>query len=87
MHGNFVNQLSRKYDSFRQFQLVQTGIDRAELRLVLCEQGRPEEIDAFRQDVADFLPGVAVRAVVVPGIAPGKSGKFRYSIRQFDLHA
>lgn len=86
VHGNFVNQLSRKYDSFRQFQLVQTSIDRAELRLVLCEQSRPEEIDAFRQDVAGFLPGVEVRAVVVPRIEPGKSGKFRYSIRQFDLH-
>lgn len=87
VHGNFVNQLSRKYQTIRQFQLVQTSIDHAELRLVMSEQSQPEEIEAFRQDVAGFLPGVAVRAVVVPQLAPGKSGKFRYSIRQFDLHA
>lgn len=84
VHGNFVNQLSRKYHTIRQFQLIQTSVDRAELRVVICEQGMPKEVEAFRRDVAGFMPGVEVKAVVVPRIEPSKSGKFRYSIRQFD---
>lgn len=84
VHGNFVNQLSRKYHTIRQFQLIQTSVDRAELRIVICEHGMLKEVEAFRRDVAGFMPGVEVKAVVVPRIEPSKSGKFRYSIRQFD---
>ena len=84
VHGNFVNQLSRKYHTIRQFQLIQTSVDRAELRVVICEHGMLKEVEAFRRDVAGFMPGVEVKAVVVPRIEPSKSGKFRYSIRQFD---
>lgn len=84
VHGNFVNQLSRKYHTIRQFQLIQTSVDRAVLRVVICEHGMLKEVEAFRRDVSGFMPGVEVKAVVVPRIEPSKSGKFRYSIRQFD---
>lgn len=84
VHGNFVNQLSRKYQTIRQFQLIQTSVAHAELRVVMSEQGLLEEVETFRRDVAGFMPGVEVQAIVVPHIEPSKSGKFRYSIRQFD---
>lgn len=84
VHGNFVNQLSRKYQTIRQFQLVQTSTEHAELRLVLHVQGQLEEVEAFRKDVAGFLPGVEVKAAVVDEIEPSPSGKFRYAVRQFD---
>lgn len=84
VHGNFVNQLSRKYQTIRQFQLVQTSVEHGELRLVLRAQGQIEEVEAFRKDVAGFLPGVEVKVVVVDEIEPSPSGKFRYAVRQFD---
>jgi len=52
--------------------------------VVICEHGMLKEVEAFRRDVSGFMPGVEVKAVVVPCIEPSKSGKFRYSIRQFD---
>lgn len=87
VHGNFVNQLSRKYGTILQFQLVQTDSVHAELRLVLRDDQNPQEVEPFRQDVAAFLPGVCVAVAVVPKIEPSASGKMRYSIRQFALCA
>lgn len=85
VHGNFANQLSRKYQSILQFQLIQTQLTHAELRLVLREHHDPQEIAAFRSDVAALLPGVSVTVAAVQEITPSPSGKIRCSIRQFEL--
>lgn len=85
VHGNFVNQLSRKYRTILQFQLVQTDWTHAELRLILRDDCAQQEVEPFRQDVAAFLPGIEVAAAVVSKIEPSPSGKVRYSIRQFAL--
>lgn len=85
VHGNFVNQLSRKYRTILQFQLVQTDPAHAELRLVLQDDHAQQEVEPFRQDVATFLPEICVTAAVVHQIETSASGKIRYSIRQFEL--
>lgn len=85
VHGHVANQLVRKYSAIRQFQLVQTDVRHAELRLVPGDGFDAAQAEAFRQDIATFLPGVAICAVTVPRIEPGRSGKVRCSIRAFDL--
>lgn len=87
VHGNFANQLVRKYPAIRQFQLVQTDPRHAELRLVPGDGFDAAQAEAFRQDVAAFLPGVAVRTETVCRIQPSGSGKVRCSIRTFALDA
>ena len=85
VHGNFINQLSRKCQNLAQFQLVQTDLTHAQLKLVLKDPIQRQEVDAFTQDVSSFLPGVTVEPQVVDAIAVSASGKFRYAIRSFAL--
>lgn len=85
VHGNFINQLSRKYQTLAQFQLVQHDLTHGTLKVVLKEGAGQEEVAAFSKDVASFLPGVAVAPAVVDEIPVSASGKFRYAIREFAL--
>ena len=84
-HGNFINQLSRKYKSIAQFQLIQTDIHHATLKLVMKESLDRTEITPFKEDIMEFLPGVTIDVKIVSKIAPSRSGKIRYSMRDFDL--
>ena len=85
VHGNFINQLSRKYQTLAQFQLVQHDPTHADLKVVLKEGAGHQELEPFTKDVASFLPGVTVAPTVVDAIPVSASGKFRYSIREFPL--
>lgn len=85
VHGNFINQLSRKYKSIAQFQLIQTDIHHATLKLVMKESLDRTEITPFKEDIMEFLPGVTIDVKIVSKIAPSRSGKIRYSMRDFDL--
>lgn len=85
VHGNAANQLARKFPAIRQFQLIQTSPEKAQL-YVVCHEGGEDEIAAFQKDIMELiLPGVQITAQAVDEIAPSASGKFRYSHRQFDL--
>ena len=85
VHGNFINQLSRKYQTLAQFQLVQHDPTHADLKVVLKEGAGQQELEPFAKDVASFLPGVTVAPTAVDAIPVSASGKFRYSIREFPL--
>jgi len=84
VHGNFINQLSRKYKTIQQFQLVQTSVTHADLS-VICMERAEEELQAFRTDIMEFMPGVEIAMQIVPEIPPSASGKIRYTYRKFDL--
>jgi len=84
VHGNFVNQLTRKYPGLAQFQLVQKTKERAVL-YVVCGDDAQSGLSAFRREVEAHLPGVAVTLDRVASIAPAPSGKTRYAVREFPL--
>ncbi len=84
MHGHFVYHLAGQYDSVAQFQLIQTDLAHAELKLVMkkpCE----EDANRFLSDLQRFMPGVCITCTKVDQIEPSKSGKIRYAIRRFPL--
>lgn len=84
VHGNFVNQLTRKRDSIAKFQLIQHTPDSATLNVVL-KDGAESDVNEYIRDLEALLPGVSIGINVTDDIPPGKSGKFRYAIREFDL--
>ncbi len=85
VHGNFVNQLTRKRKSIEKFQLIQKDANTAILNVVLNSE-YDNDIDAFVYDINEIIPGVTVTVNIVDQIPAGKSGKFRYAIRDFDLN-
>lgn len=84
VHGHAVSQLTRKYKSIIQFQMIQTDLEHGILRIV-HDHTAPHELPAYTQDVRDILSGVEIEVLEVDHLEPSASGKFRYTIRQFPL--
>lgn len=86
VHGNFVSQLTRKYPDILKFQVIQHDRRSATAKVVLrCDAAAPQTtMDAYRADLEELLPGVSFTMEQVNELLPSKSGKYRYTIRQFD---
>ncbi len=87
VHGNFLNQLARKYDAILQFRLTQSAPEIGTLQLVLDHgrSGWQTEAAAFARDAASFLPGMQLETRQVSEIPVTASGKHRYAVRTFPL--
>ncbi len=85
VHGNFVSQLTRKYGDILKFQVIQHDQSSATARVVLRPSNNAVEVlNSYRADLEALLPGVSFTMEQVSDIAPSGSGKYRYTIRQFD---
>lgn len=86
VHGNFVSQLTRKYPDILKFQVIQHNRKEATARVILREDSLfPQNtLDSYRKDLESLLPGVTFAIKQVKEIPPSKSGKHRYTIREFD---
>ncbi len=91
VHGNFVSQLTRKYPDILKFQVFQHTQTTATAKVVLqtsedssADTVRAEEtLRSYKRDLEELLPGVTFSMELVDEILPSKSGKYRYTIREF----
>jgi len=86
VHGNFVSQLTRKYPDILKFQVIQHTRRDATAKVILrTDASAPREtLDAYHRDLEELLPGVTFTMEQVEELLPSKSGKYRYTIREFD---
>lgn len=85
MHGHIINHYAKIRKSIKQFKFVQKSIDLAELSIVKKEDAVDDSGD-FIDDVKNAFPGIELKVEFVDSIAPGKSGKIRYTIREFPIN-
>ena len=91
VHGNFVSQLTRKYPDILKFQVFQHTQTTATAKVVLRKIDDPsiaaanaeETLNSYKADLEELLPGVSFTMEPVDEILPSKSGKYRYTIREF----
>jgi len=92
VHGNFVSQLTRKYPDILKFQVFQHTPTTATAKVVLRTTGNDAAdrasseatFAAYKADLEALLPGVSFTMEQVDEILPSKSGKYRYTIREFN---
>lgn len=86
VHGNFVSQLTRKYPDILKFQVVQHSREAATAKVILRAQSADPQrtLAAYQQDLETLLPGVSFTMEQVEELLPSKSGKYRYTIREFE---
>ncbi|MBQ4576476.1 MAG: phenylacetate--CoA ligase family protein [Firmicutes bacterium] len=92
VHGNFVSQLTRKYPDILKFQVFQHTQTTATAKVVLRKTedaaadaaSAEATFSAYKADLEALLPGVTFTMERVDEILPSKSGKYRYTIREFE---
>lgn len=84
VHGHFIYHITSKYPSIFQVQIVQKTPQEATMRVVQ-RGGDAGELSAFTADIEAVLEGLSITVELVEDIPAGKSGKFRYAIREFAL--
>lgn len=84
VHGNFINQILRPYAQIRRFQFRQHTPVLATLTLEAdgLEEGVRERI---LSEISKVLPGVRTEIAVTDQLSVSASGKFRYSVREFEI--
>lgn len=84
VHGHSISHLARKR-SIVGYQFVQDSPSSATLYV---ERGRNPRnfVNEFRLDISAFLGNLDVQIKEVDKIQPSKSGKYRYTIRNFPLN-
>ena len=85
LHGSVFNALAVVCPAIRQFLIVQKSVEQAQLFIVRAENAEEAALEQFISDVRKRLPEVHVAVSFPEEIAPLKSGKFSYAIREFDL--
>ncbi|MGI6734549.1 MAG: phenylacetate--CoA ligase family protein [Anaerovoracaceae bacterium] len=85
VHGHAFNHLSRRMHSIRKFQIIQESPDFARLFIIRDEGFDQREIDEFISKAEQLLPGTRIDVSMVEDIPVSGSGKFRYTIRKFEL--
>lgn len=84
VHGHSISHLARKR-SIVGYQFVQDTPTSATLYV---EKNRNPQnfINEFKLDISEFLGGINIDVKEVEKIQPSKSGKYRYTIRNFPLN-
>lgn len=85
VHGHAFNKLSRSLRSIKKFQIIQDSPDYAQVLLVLHKPNNDDEVPKFRDLAEELLPGTHFDISIVDDISVSASGKYRHTIRGFDL--
>ena len=85
VHGHVFSHLARSFDSVSKFQIIQHAPHSASLYIILHSNSTEAEAELFIRNIEELLPGTDIDIHFVDDISAGKSGKFRYAIRDFDL--
>ena len=85
VHGHVFSHIARSHNPISKFQIRQHSPQSACLHIVLHSDSAVSEADAFIRNIKDVLPGTDISVSFVDEIPAGKSGKYRYAIREFDL--
>ena len=84
VHGHAISHMARSRD-IMQFQLVQQSPDKCVLYAVEGKNS-DDDLNAFAHEISEFLGGIAVNIEKRDKLTVSKSGKFRYTIREFELN-
>ena len=85
VHGHVFSHIAWSHNPISKFQIRQHSPQSACLHIVLHSDSAVSEADAFIRNIKDVLPGTDISVSFVDEIPAGKSGKYRYAIREFDL--
>ena len=83
VHGHLISHLARK-NTIVSYQLVEHSQARATL-YVVKGINKEENVNEFAQSISNSIGGIPVEISYVDELKPSKSGKFRYTIREFGL--
>lgn len=85
VHGHAFNRLSRSLKTIKKFQIIQDSPAHARALLVLQKANNDGEVPEFLRMAEELLPGTRFDVSIVSDIPVSVSGKYRYSVRKFDL--
>lgn len=85
VHGHAFSHIARNIKSVKKFQIIQYSPFKAGLSIVVQDDYDQTEVNTFVQKIKEILPGTDIDVKPVDDIPLGKSGKYRYAIRDFDL--
>ena len=77
--GEFFPHLFKDYD-IKRFQVVQESLDYVVIKIVPGNAFEDKSLQSIETVLARFFPGVHFNIVFVTEIAPGPSGKYRFTI-------
>lgn len=84
LHGHVINHMAKIRNSIKQFKFVQKSVDLAELTIVK-KQAETDDSDIFIENIKTTFPGLELKVEYADEIQPGKSGKMRYTVREFPI--
>lgn len=85
VHGHLFSHIARAIDAIEKFQIIQESLFEVNVSIIVTEGHKEEEVKIFIEKIKELLPKANVHVKIVDEIPPSKSGKFRYSIRKFQL--
>lgn len=85
VHGHLFSHIARDIDAIDKFQIVQESPSEVKLKVIVTEGHEEEEVNIFLEKIKELLPKTNIDFKIVRDIPTSKSGKFRYSIRNFKL--
>jgi phenylacetate-CoA ligase len=85
VHGHAFNQIARKLNAVKKFQIIQNSPSKVNISIIPNENFENEEIERFICDIKQLLPKTEVNFKLVESIPVTNSGKFRYAIRKFQI--
>ncbi|NLD88082.1 MAG: phenylacetate--CoA ligase family protein [Clostridiales bacterium] len=85
VHGHIVNHFAKLCHGIKQFRFVQKSVEYAEL-IVVKKESETDDCDKFVSDIKEAFPGLEVNVAIAEDIPAAKSGKMKYTIREFPLN-
>lgn len=85
VHGHFFNHIARNLDGIQQFQAIQHSKTEFTLKIVKSDKYSEEEIQHFRDEILKSIGDIHLQVEFVSEIPRTKSGKMRYTFREFPL--
>lgn len=84
--SHLINSIMRNANGISRYRLTQHNLDTATLEIVKNPAFSPEEARQVKDRLSEVLGGVTISTKITEEILPGKSGKYRYIVREFPLN-
>ncbi len=85
VHGHIINHYAKIRNNIKQFKFVQKSIDLAELTIVR-KNNTDDDSELFIRDIKNTFPGIELHVEYTDEILPSRSGKMRYTVREFSIN-